>query len=65
MFAFVSLRSYEWKAFYIRKRAEGKVHDTAVICLARRRCSVMLAMFRDNQPDNEGYGPPGRLADAD
>jgi hypothetical protein len=48
--AFSSLRSPEFKAFYDRKRAEGKRHNTAVICLARRRCDVILAMLNTNQP---------------
>lgn len=48
--AFASLRSPDSKAFYDRKRAEGKKHNAAVICLARRRCDVILAMLRDSQP---------------
>jgi hypothetical protein len=50
--AFASLRSPESKAFYDRKRAEGKRHNAAVICLARRRCNVILAMVRTGQPYN-------------
>ncbi|MGH3529210.1 MAG: IS110 family transposase [Pseudonocardiaceae bacterium] len=53
--AFASLRSPESRAFYDRKRAEGKKHNAAVICLARRRCDVILAMLRTNQP----YLAPG------
>jgi transposase len=52
--AFASLRSPESKAFYDRKRAEGKKHNAALICLARRRCNVILAMLRNN----EHYRPP-------
>ena len=48
--AFASLRSPESKAFYDRKRAEGKKHNAAVICLARRRCDVILAMLRNLEP---------------
>ena len=48
--AFASLRAPESKAFYDRKRAEGKRHNAAVICLARRRCNVILAMLRTHQP---------------
>lgn len=33
-----------------RKRAEGKRHTAALICLARRRCDVILAMLRTRQP---------------
>jgi transposase len=48
--AFASLRSPDSKTFYDRKRAEGKKHNAAIICLARRRCDVILAMLRDRQP---------------
>ena len=48
--AFASLRDPASKAFYDRKRAEGKKHNAALICLARRRCNVILAMLRDQQP---------------
>lgn len=47
--AFASLRSPESKRFYDRKRAEGKKHNAAVICLARRRCDVILAMARNHE----------------
>ncbi|TVT11350.1 IS110 family transposase, partial [Amycolatopsis bartoniae] len=36
------------KAYYDRKRAEGKRHTQAVIALARRRLNVLWAMLRDN-----------------
>ena len=52
--AFASLRSPDSKAFYDRKRAEGKKHNAALICLARRRCDVILAMLRNR----EHYRPP-------
>lgn len=48
--AFASLRSPESKAFYDRKRGENKKHNAAVICLARRRCNVILAMLRNQEP---------------
>lgn len=41
-------------AYYQRKRAEGKKHNAAIICLARRRCDVLHAMLRDRTP----YQPP-------
>jgi transposase len=47
--AFASLRTPESKAFYDRKRAEGKRHNAALICLARRRCNVILAMIRTEE----------------
>jgi transposase len=46
--AFASLRSSpESRAFYDRKRAEGKRHNQALIALARRRVNVLWAMLRD------------------
>lgn len=47
--AFASLRDPESKTFYDRKRAEGKKHNAALICLARRRCDVILAMLRNRE----------------
>jgi transposase len=47
--AFAALRDSESKAFYDRKRAEGKKHNAALICLARRRCDVILSMLRTRQ----------------
>jgi hypothetical protein len=37
------------RAYYDRKRAEGKKHNAAIICLARRRTDVLYAMLRNNQ----------------
>ena len=48
--AFASLRDPASKAFYDRKRTEGKRHNAALICLARRRCDVILAMLTTGQP---------------
>ncbi len=61
--AFASLRSPDSKAFYDRKRAEGKRHNAAIICPARRRCDVILAMLRTNQPYRLPAAPQP-LADA-
>jgi transposase len=57
--AFASLRSPDSKAFYDRKRAEGKKHNATLICLARRRCDVILAMLRNR----EHYKPPVTQSD--
>ncbi|GAA5119857.1 MULTISPECIES: IS110 family transposase [Pseudonocardiaceae] len=38
------------KAFYARKRAEGKRHQQALIALARRRVTVLYAILRTRQP---------------
>jgi transposase len=46
--AFASLRSSPTsRAFYDRKRREGKRHTQALIALARRRVNVLWAMLRD------------------
>lgn len=36
----------ESHAYYERKRAQGKRHNAALICLARRRCDVLYAMLK-------------------
>ncbi|MGH3394785.1 MAG: IS110 family transposase [Streptosporangiaceae bacterium] len=56
--AFASLRDPASKAFYDRKRAEGKRHNAALICLARRRCDVILAMLRTRQPNQPARPAP-------
>jgi hypothetical protein len=38
------------KAYYDRKRKEGKGHKQAVLVLARRRVNVLWAMIRDKAP---------------
>ena len=48
--AFASLRHSSSRAYYDRKRAEGKNHTAALTCLARRRVDVLHAMIRDRQP---------------
>ena len=48
--AFAALADPVSRAYYDRKRAEGKRHNAALICLARRRCDVLFAMLRDKTP---------------
>ena len=48
--AFASLAHPPSRAYYDRKRAQGKRHNAALICLARRRCDVLFAMLRDRRP---------------
>lgn len=45
--AFAALSDPTSRAYYQRKRNEGKRHNAALICLARRRCDVLYAMLRD------------------
>lgn len=52
--AFASLRTPASRAFYNRKRKEGKRHTQALIALARRRVDVLWAMIRDE----ERFNPP-------
>ena len=52
--AFASLTDPLSRAYYDRKRAAGKRHNAALICLARRRVDVIYAMLRDRRP----YQPP-------
>ena len=45
--AFAALHHPPSRAYYDRKRAEGKRHNQALIALARRRSDVLYAMLRD------------------
>jgi transposase len=56
--AFAALQDPASRAYYDRKRAEGKKHNAALICLARRRCDVLYAMIKNKTP----YAPPARAA---
>ena len=48
--SFASLKSCPAsKAFYQRKRAEGKGHKQALLALSRRRVNVLWAMIRDGK----------------
>jgi transposase len=48
--AFCSLQHPASRAFYARKRREGKRHHQALIALARRRIDVLHAILRTRQP---------------
>jgi transposase len=48
--AFAALSDPLSRAYYDRKRAEGKKHNAALICLARRRVDVLHAMLRTVTP---------------
>jgi transposase len=52
--AFAALSAPVSRAYYDRKRAEGKKHNAALICLARRRCDVLYAMLHNKTL----YRPP-------
>ncbi len=57
--AFASLSQPDSRAYYDRKRREGKHHVAALVCLARCRIDVLFAMLRDGT----FYEPP-RIATA-
>ena len=40
----------ETRANYQCKRSEGKRHNAAVICVARRRCNIIFAMLKTQTP---------------
>lgn len=48
--AFASLRHPPSRTYYDRKRTEGKRHNQAVLCLARRRVDVLHAMLTRQLP---------------
>jgi transposase len=62
--AFCSLHHDRSRDYYARKRSEGKLHNAAIVCLARRRCDVIHAMLRSGLTYGELPGParPAREA---
>lgn len=56
--AFASLSQPESRAYYDKKRRQGKHHVAALVCLARRRIDVLFAMLRDGT----FYAPPAAIA---
>jgi transposase len=53
--AFCSLGHPDSRAFYDRKRREGKRHHQAVLALARRRINVLWAMLNHRQPFQQNF----------
>jgi hypothetical protein len=63
--AFAFLRDPASRAFGDRERTEGKRRNAALICLARRRCDVILAMLTTRQPYRDAPRTQhGELSDA-
>jgi transposase len=52
--AFASLKDPVSRAYYDRKITQGKRHNQALLCLARRRCDVLYAMITNGT----FYQPP-------
>ena len=50
------------RAFYDRKRAEGKPHRVAVTAVARKLCHIVFAVMRDQVPYDPGreWGDPSK-----
>jgi transposase len=44
--SFCSLHHDPSRDYYARKRSEGKKHNAAILCLARRRCDLIHKMLR-------------------
>ena len=53
--AFCSRGHPDWRAFYDRKRREGKRHHQAIIALARRRVNVLWAIVQSRTPFRTGF----------
>jgi len=53
--AFCSLGHHDSRAFYDRKRREGKRRHQAVIALARRRVNVLWAVVHSRTPFQQGF----------
>ncbi len=53
--AFCSLGHADSRAFYDRKKREGKRHHQAVIALARRRVNVLWAVLQNRTPFQAGF----------
>jgi transposase len=53
--AFCSLHCPDSRAFYARKRREGKRHHQALLALARRRIDVLWAILHSRQPFQPHY----------
>lgn len=53
--AFCSLAHPDSRAFYDRKRREGKRHHQAILALARRRIDVLWAILRSRVPFRENH----------
>ena len=60
--AFASLRDPASKTFYDRKRAEGKRHNAALICLARAAATSSSPCSAPASPTSQPASQPARAA---
>jgi hypothetical protein len=51
--AFCSLHHEPARDYYARKRLQGKKHNAAILCLARRRCDLIHKMLLTGQSYGE------------
>ncbi|MDX6718684.1 MAG: hypothetical protein QOJ63_938 [Solirubrobacteraceae bacterium] len=56
--AFCSLHHEPSRDYYARKRSEGKKHNAAILCLARRRCDLIHRMLHSGLSYGEISLPP-------
>ena len=59
--AFASLNHAPSRTYYDRKRAQGKQHNQAILCLARRRVDVLHVMLSRGVP-YRAPAPPANAA---
>lgn len=52
------------RAYYLKKRAEGKKHNAAITALARKRCNIVLAILKTQTPYQPPQHQPQKLAPA-
>lgn len=43
------------RAYYQKKRAEGKKHNQAITALARKRCNIVLAILKTQTPYHQPH----------
>ena len=46
------------RAYYQKKRAEGKKHNAAITALARKRCNIILAILKTQTPYQQPQNQP-------
>lgn len=63
--AFTASQHDPWaRAYYQKKRAEGKKHNAAITALARKRCNIVLAILKTQTPYQPPPNQPEKLAPA-
>jgi transposase len=64
-FLLLALAQVRWqseaRAYYDRKRAEGKAHWSALRCLARQLCRIVFRMLTRSRPDEAPSTSPDPL----